>query len=222
MKRTSAALVMIALTAVGASAMDVMGVLSTGTASTTIDSAGFVVGALPRMSSTAGWSGDTMQVDTFLFTRMSEWPSSVTYYAHVGGMARTLSATPPVEDSWYVFAGPFPEPKPKVKLVGVGTGAEEDGNGRLRAARLTVTPSVGTGVVRVTAHGLQAEQPLLEVYDAAGNTVRVLSAPAVGDGSAVWVWRGDNRIGRLLPDGVYYFRVPTRDGAAIAKVVLAR
>lgn len=62
----------------------------------------------------------------------------------------------------------------------------------------------------------------LDVFDARGRRVARLDERVAPAGPLRWVWDGHDGQGRLLPGGVYLFRLETRHGQARARAVLLK
>jgi hypothetical protein len=210
------ALAVAALAASGAQAVSLLGVLEGVGHYAKVESVSVVVGGVPEMHGTAGWEADTAMTDTFAFPEMQSWPTSMKAFVltDTSRLMRVLRADTLVEDSWYTLPGPQ---QPRLKMVTAPTGLDARPE-QTSPSRVAVWPSVGAGAVTISARGPFAGPARFEVYDAAGNIVRVLSVP--GTGAAI-VWPGDDNAGRRVAAGLYFVRLISGSGSAMAKVVLA-
>jgi flagellar hook assembly protein FlgD len=73
------------------------------------------------------------------------------------------------------------------------------------------------------SYGLPAPADVhIEVYDAAGRRVYAESIPGVGAGWHNVRFEGIQRNGRVLPSGVYFYRVQALGNAVTRKMVIVR
>jgi len=60
---------------------------------------------------------------------------------------------------------------------------------------------------------------LVRMYDVRGRVVRDLVSGPLDPGTHVISWDGRNEVGRLVPSGVYFVRLRTRDATDVLKIV---
>lgn len=66
------------------------------------------------------------------------------------------------------------------------------------------------------------EHVLLRIYDTKGSLVRTLLDDETGPGPQSLRWNGRNNAGASMPSGVYFYRLDTRDGRQVRKMVMIR
>ena len=195
------------------------GILSTGSHQVSIDSADVRIDTASILVPTPGWSGDSLSQDTLRFPSLTRWPTAVKLFYKTESTL-VLAVDTVVRDSWYVLPG-FGPTEPRVMFHEV-SGIAESRLGLLGNSEFSVTPSVtgGSALIRVQL-GL-GDRFGVEVYDAAGNRVRVLAGAATGRVGASLLWQRDDDLGRQLPEGIYYCRLSVASRYSVRKLVLTR
>lgn len=190
-----------------ASAVGLNGVLETYAHTVSVDSVIVTYDGGGRATfPTSGWGGGPATVDTFAFPNQPSWPAGLLIlYRADGGLPMAQPIQFPMPEVWYQLLNN----EGRVLFYGQ-SGVEEEPRFR-PAPWLTVSASI----VRAGAGVLVSGTGLVEIADAAGNTVRTL--PVTGAAH----WRGDDDAGRGLPAGVYFIRLVADGRAAVRKVLLA-
>ena len=214
-------LVLAALAAAGPARAQVVvdGILSTGSHQVSIDSADVRIDTVSVLVPTPGWGGDSLVQDTFRFPALARWPTAVKlFYRTESTMVLAVDAV--VRDSWYVLPG-FGPTEPMVRFHEV-SGIVESGRGLPGNSAFSVTPSVTGGSALIRFLPGLSDRFAIEVYDAAGNRVRVLAGAATGRNGVSLLWPGDDDLGRQLPEGIYYCRLSLANRYSVRKLVLTR
>ncbi|MEO0079116.1 MAG: hypothetical protein ABIK44_00340 [candidate division WOR-3 bacterium] len=194
-------------------ALDITGVSFSGSYQVAIDSALLETDFGVFMYQTPGWGGDTMALDTFLFSDVASWLRSVKVFMLVDSVPYRLDITHPMPDSWYYLAM-VPPVSPGVKFI-PPPGLEGCAGGGL-GLRSVATVAQDRVVFELAGSG----SGLLEIFDAAGKPVCAI--PISGSGTSRLVWHGDDSQGRPVPVGLYFCRLLSRAGSAVTRVVLIR
>jgi hypothetical protein len=87
---------------------------------------------------------------------------------------------------------------------------------------LPARPNPARGPVTISYQLPQEGMVGLEVYDICGRKVRTLENSVKQAGSHSVAWRGDNQDGRLLPAGIYFYRLSAQGRELIQKLILVR
>ncbi len=215
-------IVLTVLAVTGATHAEVImhGVLSAGSHTASVDTADIWVDTLKYHVVTSGWAADTMELDSFDFPSLPAWPSRILLFATINGGVASLDLLTPARDSWYLFPGFRPPNEPKVLFFDTSPVEETHGHG-VATTGLAAAPTLVGSRTAFQVHTPRTGRFALNVYDAAGNLVRVLSSQATGNVTLV-PWTGDNETGQRLPEGMYYCSLVQRGASAVCKVVLAR
>ncbi|MCD6166789.1 T9SS type A sorting domain-containing protein, partial [bacterium] len=62
----------------------------------------------------------------------------------------------------------------------------------------------------------------LEIYNLLGQRVRTLVDGAIDAGSHTVVWDGRDEFGKIVPTGIYLYRLQSADFVRVRKLVLVR
>lgn len=200
------------------------GVLSTGSHSVVIDSLEImdVGGGISRYRTAGEWSGDTMVVDSFVCTPgMGFFPMLVMTWGSLDGTPFTLPIPSIVPDTWYIIPSAAQEAMLWFDWK-VVIGVEEHGRPVLGRAGLTASPSIVRAGTTIRAERVAGPSTAFLFFDAAGNRVRTLRAQASPAGAASANWTGEDDLGRMLPEGIYYCRLDDAANSPARKLIISR
>jgi hypothetical protein len=198
------------------------GVLSTGSHRVVVDSVEImdVGGGIARYRTAGEWSGDTMVVDTFVFTpEMDMFPIVVTMMGTVDDSAFNLPIPSVVPDTWYIIPS-TPQEAKALFFWGV-YGVDEHSRPGYARAGLTVSPSIVRAGATIRAERVAGPSCAFVLFDAAGNRVRTLRTQASA-GAASATWTGEDDLGRRLPEGIYYCCLDGAANPSVRKLILSR
>jgi hypothetical protein len=192
------------------------GVLNPNNKGTVIDS----VTVVPPDTTfqTAGWQGQGVKHDTFVFPDLPQWPTDLWVYGTINGLPAATHIVDPEGHKWYPF--------------GVGTivpfvmfhdyvAVEEPRSAVEPRPRLAVSPSVVTEQMTVRLQPVGTSRPVVQIHDAVGNAVRSLGCTTGADGTATATWNREDDRGRLVPEGVYFCRYAGAGVTAVRKILVA-
>jgi hypothetical protein len=201
--------------------VQVIGVLSTGSHVVYGDSVAIMdMGGGFSNYVTTGWGGDTMVVDTSVFTPpMGAMPMIITMFYRQDDSADKLDIQSPVSDSWYIIPGAPQEAK--VLFYVPMPGVDEYWRSGHSCAGLTVSPSIVRAGADLRAERVAGPSCAFVLFDAAGNRVRTLRTQAWA-GTATATWNGTNDFGQRLPEGIYYCCLDDRANRMGRKLILTR
>jgi len=87
---------------------------------------------------------------------------------------------------------------------------------------ITVSPNPVTDIATIRWHVPKEAEASLGVYNTAGLLVAVLTDGRFKPGSHTSIWNGKDSRGRLVPRGVYFYRLDTPGFRAVKKAVVTR
>ena len=166
---------------------------------------------------TPGWGSHT-PLDTQDFSGLTAWPLSIRLFGTMNDSPVAKSIYPPKTDTWYFVR--FSLPSSRV-MFWRDPGVEESKPAVERQPRLTVSPSIVTGLMTVRLQPVGTSRQEVEIYDAVGNMVHSLDCAAGADGFATATWNREDNRGHLVPEGVYFCRYASADVIAVRKVLVA-
>jgi YD repeat-containing protein len=206
----------LALLAAPAAGFELSGVVETFGHEVLVDSASLTdAGGTTEVFPTAGWGGPPATVDTFDFPTQPGWPIEVVLYLRVdGGQTVEEFLGAPTPGEWTTLT----DSTGRV-LFYVRTGITERPGTGLPALALAVRPSVVTGRAVFGLRLSGSDPARLELFDAAGNPVRVF---AVGAGTRALTWDGADESGRQAAEGVYFCCLTCQGRAVVRKLLKAR
>ena len=211
------------LTAPGALAVEVAGILETDQYPTSIDSVAWYVSGNPNpvREATPGWGGQTQMTDTHQFRPLTDWPTMVELQYSIGSIPMTYTIDAPERNTWYTLPtfGDDQESQVMFKdsiLLGI-----EQAHPMPHQARVTLdagpNPFRSTVTIRLSASF--PGRYSLSVSDRLGRVV----ASLVPAGSPFrFVWDGRASGGERLAPGVYVVRAWSGAKAATIPVILTR
>jgi len=167
---------------------------------------------------TPDWQGESLALDTFEFPPIEQPPLQIDLSCTVDGVPEQVSIPTPIHDSWYII--PSPPTEAMVKFLWL-SGIEDNRQSSSRPAILRVRPGIVTGTATVEAARVGVGRCEVEIYDALGNRVRVLTLQGSGEG-AFGTWCGEDDRGRQLPEGIYYCTLKGAANPTVRKLVLTR
>jgi hypothetical protein len=201
-------LLLLAVMPPAAAQVVVTGSLETAIEPVDVDSAFFAFGGQDTWFLTTGWHANPEQTIQFAFPPFAGFPDTIRLAARFSGTPVTKEIDGPSRQTWYRFDAPHDQ----TRVMFESPSAVGEGSRGPAFPYLTVSPSLvrDAAVIRSSGGGL------LELADAAGNTVRTLPA------AAVVLWPGEDDSGRRLPEGVYFCRLVRGEQSLVRKVILAR
>jgi len=223
MKKRCAGLAVLVLSlaafGVGNAQIGFYGVINANTHNVTVDSAIVFVSPTVDTFSTMGWSATGTNLDTFPFPDLANWPDSVELLGKID-LAPNISMFPyPVADTWYrfTFAGIT---APMAMFYSGAANVAEPRSAIDHLQRLSVSPSVVTGEMKVRLQPMGTGRPVVVIHDAVGNVIRSLDCTAGADGVARTTWDREDGFGRLVPEGIYFCRYAASGVVAVRKVLV--
>jgi hypothetical protein len=182
------------------------GSLETAIEPVDVDSACFAFGGQDTWFLTAGWHANPEQTIQFVFPPFAGFPDTIRLAARFSGTPVTKEIDGPTRQTWYQFDPPHDQTR---VMFDAPSGIEEGGRDPAFPC-LTVSPSLvrDAAVIRSSGGGL------LELVDAAGNTVRTFHA------AALVRWAAVDAAGRALPEGVYFCRLVAGRTSIVRKLIL--
>jgi hypothetical protein len=91
-----------------------------------------------------------------------------------------------------------------------------------KVSLLPARPNPSSGATVIAYEIPKAGQVNLDVYDICGRRVKTLQNSYQPSGSYALTWKGDDQNGRLLPAGVYFYRLSAESASLTQKVVIVR
>jgi hypothetical protein len=145
-----------------------------------------------------------------------------------GGERVKLTAAP-LPASAHEFTAPAADPDDVYVLVArhpyaahsvAGSVAATAGAGPLALGPMWPNPVQGEGTIAFAMP--RAGTASLKIFDVRGRCVRTLVDGAVTAGANVALWDGRDNVGRVLPDGVYVYRLQTAGTTLTRKLLVVR
>jgi len=206
-----------------AQAVDIAGILETGTIATQIDSAMWYLPGIPDpiTEATPNWGGQTQATDTFQFNQLPERSEMLVVTYHVDTSYTMYTIPGPDPDVWYDLPAPGGGAGSRVMFKDTlfpGISIERTIS-VLAGASTAPDPFTGTTCIR---WNLRADGPVeVSVFDGTGR--RVLGrAVASAVGSRSFVWDGRDDAGQRLAPGVYFVQVRSGVEQATVRTTLTR
>jgi hypothetical protein len=204
-------------------AIQITGVLSTGSHVVVIDSLDVMDqgGGFAHYLTYGVWGGDTMEVDTFVCTPPLQDPPLMVamIWGSLDASPFTFSVPAFVPDSWFVI--PSDPQEAMVKFdTGYVTGVAEQVRPGFARAGLTANPSIVRTGTTVRAEHVAGTNCAFVFFDAAGNRVRTLRTQTLA-GTASATWTGEDDFGRRLPEGIYYCALDGAANPSVRKLILS-
>lgn len=142
-------------------------------------------------------------------------------FLHIFDLPTTSTSS--VAPGWGSYGGDLGNTRSR--LVGLpsnrpDTDGTSGGREGVRIGRLGSNPTRGEGSVVLLAE--MEETVDLGVYDVGGRRVRTVFHGVVRPGATTLAWNGRSDTGSLVPSGVYWYRLVTRGGEQVRRMVLIR
>jgi hypothetical protein len=191
--------------------------LQTGNYNTTIDSLEFRLNTNRYMFRAPGLSGAPRTADSADFPGFPEWPDGVELWARTSGQGTILDITRITRDSAYYFNVSAPAPSVYFSML---SGVEEGTSALRPVSGLKASPSLFTGITRLSFNVNVPGKVRAEICDATGRTVRTLIAGERPAGAASALWNARDDAGKAVQPGIYFARVTVGSATATTKLIL--